>query len=103
MALKDALKKLKRQPSVRLRRGDGEIERQAAIGGREIVMQDAMLSDGNLVRLAEIAQQHTQVPDIFEAYNRTCTPVALPNFLAALSTLVAKRVLTEPGSDRSRE
>ena len=94
LALKEALHKLKRRPSVQLRRGDGEIERQAAIVGREIVMQDAMLGDVNLVRLTEIAQQHTQVPDIFEAYNRTCTPVALPNFLTALSTLVAKRVLT---------
>jgi hypothetical protein len=52
------------------------------------------LGDVNLVRLAEIAGQHTQVPDIFDAYNRTCTPVALPNFLAALATLVAKGVLT---------
>jgi flavin-dependent dehydrogenase len=93
LALKDALKELKRQPSVRLRR-NREMERQAAIVGREIVLQDAMLGDVNLVRLAEIAEQHTQVPDIFEAYNRTCTPVALPNFLAALSTLVAKGVLT---------
>jgi len=93
LALKDALKELKRQPSVRLRR-IRQIEPQAAIVGREIVMQDAMLGDVNLVRLARIAERHTQVPDIFEAYNRTCTPVALPNFLAALSTLIAKKILT---------
>lgn len=95
-----ALKELKRQPSVRLWR-NRDIERQAAIVGREIVMRDAMLGDVNLVRLAQIAEQHTQVPDIFEAYNRTCTPVALPNFLAALSTLVANGILTGRGADRS--
>jgi hypothetical protein len=102
LALNDALKELKRKPSISLRR-NREIERQAAIVGSEVVMQDAMLGDVNLVRLAEIAEQHTQVPDIFEAYNRTYTPVALPNFLAALSTLVAKRILTARGSDQSHD
>jgi flavin-dependent dehydrogenase len=98
LALNVALKELKRKPSITLRR-NREIEPRAAIVGRQIVLQDAMLGDVNLVRLAEIAERHTQVPDIFEAYNRAGTPVALPNFLAALSTLVATGALTERGSD----
>jgi flavin-dependent dehydrogenase len=96
LALQAALNELKRKPSVRLRR-NRKLEPQAAIVGREIVLQDAMSGDVNLVRLAEIAEQHTQVPDIFDAYNRTGTPVALPTFLAALATLVAKKLLT-PGA-----
>ena len=47
----------------------------------------------SLEYMAELAPQFTQVPDLYEAYNRACTPAALPDFLTALSTLVAKGVL----------
>ena len=49
----------------------------------------------NLPRLVYMAAHHTQVPDLFEAYNRACPPVALPNFLAALAMLVAEGVLVD--------
>jgi len=49
----------------------------------------------DLPRLVEMAEHHTQVPDLFEAYNRAYQPVALPNFLAALALLLAERVLVD--------
>ena len=76
-------------------RRSGVLKSQAALEGNEIVLREAMLGEVNLVRLSQIAGQHSQIPDVFEAYNRACAPVALPNFLAALATLVADGVLTD--------
>lgn len=96
---------LKRSPCIRLHRAeDVRTEKRAGIQGREFVLEEALVSPGipeglrflagvNLPRLVEIACQHGQVPDLFEAYNRVCPPVELPNFLTALSVLVARRVL----------
>jgi len=59
------------------------------------------LRDIDLVQLVELAPDHRQVPDLYEAYNRRCAPVSLPDFLGALSVLLAKGALrndmTEPG------
>ncbi len=43
--------------------------------------------------LVGMAAKYRQVPDLFEAYNRICPPVELPNFLGALSVLLAKEIL----------
>ncbi|HXB72801.1 MAG TPA: NAD(P)/FAD-dependent oxidoreductase [Candidatus Acidoferrales bacterium] len=94
-AARVAWEALKRQPSIRLRQSGLPLKAQAAIEGNQIVLRDAMLGTVNLVRLSQIAGHHSQVPDVFEAYNRTCPPVALPNFLAALATLIAEKVLTD--------
>jgi flavin-dependent dehydrogenase len=94
-AARAAWEALKRQPSIRLRRSGLPLKPEAAIEGNEIVLRDATSGEVNLVRLSQIAEQHSQVPDVFEAYNRTCAPVALPNFLAALATLIAEKVLTD--------
>ena len=51
------------------------------------------LRDIDLVRLVELAPEHEQVPDLFEAYIRRCPPVSLPDFLGALSVLLAKGAL----------
>jgi len=100
-----AFEALKQSPAIRLRRAaDVRTEKRPAIQGREVVMEDALVSpampsgvrflDGvNLVRLVEIAGNYRDVPHMFEAYNRTAPPVGLPNFLGALSLLLAKRVL----------
>lgn len=93
-AARVAWEQLRQKPSIRLRRTGIPLPPQAAIEANEIVLRDAMLGEVNLVRLSQIAEHHSQVPDIFEAYNRTCPPVALPGFLAALSTLIADGVLT---------
>ena len=47
----------------------------------------------DLLQLIELATSHSQVPDLFEAYQRVCPPVTLPDFLGALSVLLAKGVL----------
>ncbi len=44
-------------------------------------------------RVVNLAGEHDQVPDLFESYNQTCPPVPLPDFLGALSVLLAKDVL----------
>jgi hypothetical protein len=47
----------------------------------------------DLVRLSELAPSHTQVPDLFDAYNRVASPAPLPDFLGALSMLIGKGFL----------
>jgi FADH2-dependent halogenase/halogenation protein CepH len=49
----------------------------------------------DLVKLAGIACRHTDVPDVFEDYCRTCAPVPLPSVVGGLSVLVAKGILHE--------
>ena len=100
-----ALDRLKSAPAIRLRRTAG-VRPQAVprISGREIVLGEGLLAPGipraveylegvHLWKLTEMAEGFSQVPDLYAAYNRTCPPVALPNFLSALSVLVAKNVL----------
>lgn len=51
------------------------------------------LRDVDLIKLALLAPEYRQVPDLFEAYNRAAPPVPLADFLGALSTLIGKRLL----------
>jgi flavin-dependent dehydrogenase len=53
------------------------------------------LGNVDLVKLAGIACRHTDVPDVFEDYCRTCAPVPLPSVVGGLSVLVAKGILHE--------
>ena len=100
-----ALDTIRRAPAIRLRRSSG-VQPQAVprISGREIVLGEGLLAPGipraieylegvHLWKLAEMAESYSQVPDLYAAYNRSCQPVPLPNFLSALSVLVAKNVL----------
>ncbi|HYL75705.1 MAG TPA: NAD(P)/FAD-dependent oxidoreductase [Bryobacteraceae bacterium] len=110
--IKNALEQLQRKRVLRLRRaGDVRMEPRPAIEGREIVLRDALVAPGapepldyydsvSLPRLVELAEQHRQVPDLFEAYNRANPAVPLPNFLAALSSLVARRILVDETRSR---
>ena len=50
--------------------------------------------------MVELAPLHQQVPDLYEAYNRVCPPVPLPDFLGVLSVLIAKGAL-QGGGDPS--
>ena len=43
--------------------------------------------------LVDIAGDYSQVPDLFEAYNRATHPVPLEEFLRVLSFLLAKGAL----------
>ena len=47
----------------------------------------------DLVTLADLAVEHRQVPDLYDAYQRSAQPVELPDFLGALSLLLAKGLL----------
>ncbi len=104
-----AFESLKQSPSINLRVSPGvRVEKKAVIDGREIALVDAVVSPGlpggvrflgnvNLPRLLKIAAGYNQVPDLFDAYNRLCPPVEIPNFLGALSVLLAKGILTNEG------
>ena len=85
-----------------------QTQRVPRVHGREIVLDDAFtapqmppgieyLRGVHLWTLAEMAENFSQVPDLYAAYNRTCPAVALPNFLSALSVLLAKGVLRNEG------
>jgi len=50
--------------------------------------------DVDLVKLVDLAGASTQVPDLYDAYNAVSPPVALPDFLGALSLLLGKGMLT---------
>ena len=115
-AVMAAFETLRRGSGIRLRRGDQlRVEARPALTIREVVMEDRLvlpdwppagrgvrfLRDIDLVQLVALAPDHEQVPDLYEAYNRQCAPVNLPDFLGALSVLLAKGALTddmtEPG------
>ena len=103
---------LRRAPALRLRRGDRlAVVRRPAVTARRIVLEDRLAVPGwadadaargirylrgiDLLRVVELAPRHGQVPDLYEAYNRVCPPAPLPDFLGALSVLVAKGALQE--------
>ena len=107
-AVRAALDALRRGGGIRLRRGDDlSVEARPALTTREVVMEDRLvlpdwpgtnrgvrfLRAVDLLRLVELAPNHSQVPDLYEAYNRRCVPVSLPDFLGALSVLLAKGAL----------
>jgi len=97
-----AFEDLRRRPSVRFRTGTAtRVGPRAAVRGREIVMDDHLflpawpggvryLRGVDLVSLVRLAPAHADVGDLIEAFAREHGPVALPDFLGALATLVAK-------------
>jgi flavin-dependent dehydrogenase len=96
---------LKKSPGIQLQRArEVRIEKRPGIVGREVVLQDAVVNPEipagirflggiELPKLVEIVGDYRQVPDLFEAYNRRCPSVPLPDFLGALSVLLAKNIL----------
>lgn len=78
--------------------------KRPAIRSLRIVMKRHLMTDTyprgvryvrgvDLIRVIELAPQHEQVPDIWERYNETETPVSLPDFLVGLSTAFAAKLL----------
>ncbi|MGI8742569.1 MAG: flavin-dependent monooxygenase QhpG [Bryobacteraceae bacterium] len=108
--LTSALDELKRSPSIHLQRTAFVRTAQAPrVRDREIVLEEILVLDSlppgleymrgvDLPKLVEISGGATQIPELFETYNRVCAPVALPNFLSALALLIAKQVLQNVGS-----
>jgi flavin-dependent dehydrogenase len=101
-----AFGRLKARPAIALSLSDTmRVTQRALIVDREIVLSDAVslpeapegirfLAGVDLLKLGEMACRHHQVPDLFEAYCRTCGAVPLPSLLGVLSVLIARGVLT---------
>ena len=97
-----AFERFKRAASINLVLADHvRFEQRPVIRGHEIVLEDALaggmryLHNVDLMQLATMACQHRQVPDLFDAYCRTCAPAPLPHVVGGLSLLVAKGILHE--------
>jgi len=101
-----AFHELRDRPSVSLRPGDSLafVDRPVVRGNR--VRLERHLVNGSfvspvrycrgvdLVLMTELSGTHSQVPDLFDAYNRVAPPAPLPDFLGALSTLIGYGALT---------
>ena len=97
-----AFERIRQSATLNVRRSDRvRIEPSPAVSGCEIVLEDRLASDDgsaavryaydvDLIALIDLAPSHTQVPELFAAYQRRAAPVALPDFLAALSMAVAR-------------
>lgn len=101
-----AFERLKELPAIHFQPSGGvRTESRPVVRDREIVLEPHLvcpwvpagirfLRGVDLVRLVELAPRYDQVPDLYEAYNRGAAgPAGLPDFLGALSVLVAKDVL----------
>lgn len=76
----------------------------AIVRGHEIATMPALALDGarpirflrdiDLVRLAEMAPQFSQVPDLYDTYCRTVASATIADVLAALAFLIARDRLT---------
>jgi len=100
-----AFDELKRRDSVRLRLASAaSFVTRAIVRGHRIVLEDHLAAPGvpgvrycrnvDLVLMARIAEQHSQVPELFDVYNRLAPPAPLPDFLGALSTLIGLEILS---------
>ncbi|MEX2281501.1 MAG: tryptophan 7-halogenase [Gemmatimonadota bacterium] len=100
-----AFERLKQQDSIRLRPGDAvrRVELPVVRDNR-VALATHLVSpeypEGiryvraiDLVTLADLAVEHRQVPDLYDAYQRVAPPAALPDLLGALSLLIAKGLL----------
>ncbi len=100
-----AFQELRAAPSIRLRPAPGLRRLQLpAVRGRRIVLDEHLASpalpegvrflrDVDLLPLVEMAGEHDQVPDLYEAYLDRVATVSLPDFLGALSVLLGKAIL----------
>ena len=103
-----AFEALKRGPSIELQpTNQACTDKRPAVLGRKVILEDRLVANSlttgpagirflrgvDLPALVNIAGNHRQVPDLFDAYNRANQPVILPDFLGALSVLLAKGIL----------
>ena len=101
---------LRARPSIQLVAGpDVRVTLRPAVRGREIVMEDHVVSPAsphglrylrgvNVVTMLRLAPSHQDVGDLYEAVNRSAPSIALPDFLGVLSVMVAKGVLVHSRS-----
>lgn len=102
IAVRDAFERIRSALALQLRPGEVRIESRPSIRGREIVLEPMIVNDHESIRyvagidviaLRVLGPQFVQVPELFEAYCRAHGAVALPDFLLALATSVARRWL----------
>jgi flavin-dependent dehydrogenase len=102
VAVREALDALRSASRLALRPGEVEIAPRPCVRGHEIVLEPMIVSADESIRyvagidvlaLRDLGPQFVQVPDLFEAYCRLHGDVALPDFLLALATSVARRWL----------
>lgn len=101
-AVRTAFEHLRQAPNLAVRRGPAfVVEPRPAVSGFEIVLEPRIVgrddprgvryvADVDMVTLVELAPQASEVPELFERYCRASAPVALPDFLRALATAVAR-------------
>jgi hypothetical protein len=96
-----AFARLREAPVLAVRLGDIDFEERPAVAGCEIVLERRLvhptmpegvryLHDVDVVALVEQAHRHRDVGDLFDAYMSLRGPVALPDFLRALATALAR-------------
>ena len=96
-----AFEALRQAPALKVRRGAVTVEPRPTIHGREIVLEPRIITPAwpsgvrhlrsvDLLALVELAPAFSHVPDLFDAYGRRIAPVALPDFLRALATALAR-------------
>jgi hypothetical protein len=96
-----AFARLRSAPVLSVRAGSLRVEDKPAISGCEIVLERRVvdaghpegvryLHDVDVLALVELAPSHTDVGELFDAYTRRQGPVALPEFLRALATALAR-------------
>ena len=100
-----AFNDLRAAPFIRLRPAPGLRRlKLPAVSGRRIVLDEHLASpalpegvrflrDVDLPPLLEMAGNHEQVPDLYQAYLDRVATVSLPDFLGALSVLLGKGML----------
>lgn len=100
-----AFEQLRAAPALRVRVDPiVRVESRPAISGNEIVLEARVVSpdqpagmryafDVDLIGVLAVAPAASSVPDAFDAYNARYAPAALPDFLGALSTALARKWL----------
>jgi hypothetical protein len=98
---------LRRSPSIALGSGPGvTVVERPTIVGHDVRLEERVatpdmpsgiryLRDVDVKHLLDLSSESAQVPDLFEAYCRSATPVILPDFLGALSVMLAKGILVD--------
>ncbi len=104
-AVTAAFQDLRRRPGIRLRHGPAAtFTRRPAVRGLEIVLDEHLRLPGwpdglrylrnvDLVSLTRLAPDFADVGTLYEAFVRTSPDVILPDFLGALSLLIARGAL----------
>ncbi len=100
-----AFEKLRNSRSIQLiAEPEVHVVNRPAIGDRRVVMEKRLATPAlpgglrflrgvDVPRLMALAPDYEQVPDLFAVYNERCPPVPLPDFIGAVSVLLAKGFL----------